>query len=119
MLTPTALLPFIPGGLDFAQSRALFRELGFVELWEGGDYVGFQHGAARFILQNYHNAAFAEQLMLKLEVPDLDAWWAEIEPKQLADRFPGVRIKPPTTFPWGREVNFIDLAGVCWHVGAA
>jgi hypothetical protein len=22
-------------------------------------------------------------------------------------------------FPWGREVHFIDLAGVCWHVGQA
>jgi hypothetical protein len=28
-----------------------------------------------------------------------------------------LRITPPTDFAWGREVNFIDLAGVCWHVG--
>jgi hypothetical protein len=33
-------------------------------------------------------------------------------------RFSGFRLKPPTDFPWGREVHFIDLAGVCWHVGA-
>jgi hypothetical protein len=33
------------------------------------------------------------------------------------DSFPQFRIKPPADFPWGREVNFIDLAGVCWHVG--
>ena len=25
----------------------------------------------------------------------------------------------PTDFPWGREVNIIDPAGVCWHVRQA
>jgi hypothetical protein len=43
--------------------------------------------------------------------------WAEVEPKQLAGRFVGFRINPPTVVAWGREVWFIDLLGVCWHVG--
>jgi hypothetical protein len=37
--------------------------------------------------------------------------------RELPTRFSGFRLKPPTDFPWGREVHFIDLAGVCWHVG--
>lgn len=117
MIEPTALLPFIPGGSDFAASRQLFRELGAVEEWDNSGYVGFRWGAAKFILQDYNEPSFAQNLMMKLVVPDLDSWWAQIEPKQLPEKFPGFRIKPPADFPWGREVNFIDLAGVCWHVG--
>jgi hypothetical protein len=116
---PLALLPFVPGGRDFARSRELFRELGFAESWAGGGYVGFRCGAAQFILQDFDQLAFAENLMLKLVVPDLDAWWAAVAAKGLPDRFPGFRIEPPKAFPWGREVTFIDLAGVCWHVGPA
>ena len=117
MTEPTALLPFVPGGADFAKSRELFRALGFVETFDAGDVVGMAWGGAKFILQNYNDKHFAENLMMKLEVPDLDAWWALVEPKQLAEKFPGFRIKPPTVVPWGRESVFIDLAGVCWHVG--
>jgi len=117
MVELIALLPFVPGGKDFARSRELFGELGFEELWASGGYVGFRCGGAKFILQDFNVPSFAENMMLKIEVADLDAWWASIEAKRLAERFPGFRIKPPTDFPWGREVNFIDLAGVCWHVG--
>ena len=114
---PVGLVPFVPGGSDFASSLALFLEIGFEELWSSEGYVGLQHGDAKFILQDFDKKDFAENLMLKLEVSDLDAWWAEIDAKDLPGRFPGFRVKPPTEFPWGREVHFIDLAGVCWHVG--
>jgi hypothetical protein len=117
--TPVGLLPFVPSGGDFEKSRALFHALGFVEEWAGGGYVGFAHGPARFILQDFNDATFASNLMIKIEVADLDAWWREVEPMDLPGRFPGLRIKPPFDFPWGREVHFIDLAGVCWHVGPA
>lgn len=117
MTEPTALLPFIPGGADFALSRQLFRELGAIEEQASQGYVTFRWGQARFILQDFNDAAFASNLMMRLEVADLDQWWAQIEPKQLPEKFPGFRIKPPADYPWGREVNFIDLAGVCWHVG--
>jgi hypothetical protein len=46
---PTAILPFIPGGADFARSRELFRELGCVEQGDAGDLVGMGWGGARFI----------------------------------------------------------------------
>ena len=39
-----------------------------------------------------------------------------VSKKGLDQTYPGFRINPPKQFPWGREVNFIDLAGVCWHV---
>jgi len=51
-------------------------------------------------------------------VPDVDRWWEVVSRKRLEQAYPGFRIKPPTDFPWGREIHFVDLAGVCWHVGA-
>ena len=118
-LAARALMPFIPGGKDFAASRSLFAELGFIEQWENGGYVGLRCGEAQFILQDFENESFAQNLMVKLVVPDLDGWWDAVSRRNLEAAFPGVRLKPPTLFPWGREVNLIDLAGVCWHIGEA
>ena len=79
--------------------------------------AGFRNGGAQFILQKYDVKAFAENFMVRLNVPDLDAWWQAISQLDVEHKYPGVRIKPPVDFPWGREVHFIDLAGVCWHIG--
>lgn len=121
MASPLAALSiacFVPSGPNYAASRQLFAELGFVERWENDGYTGFTSGSATFILQNFDHRVMAENLMLRLEVPDLDAWWHAAAALQLAERFPGFQIKPPTDYPWGREIHFIDLAGVCWHVAA-
>lgn len=116
-LSATSLLPFVPSGSQYDLSRRLFQDLGFEELWENDGYAGFRCGGARFILQRFDNRGFAENFMVRLNVPDLDAWWAAVSQKNLEGTYPAFRIKPPQSFPWGREVNFIDLAGVCWHVG--
>jgi hypothetical protein len=50
------------------------------------------------------------------EVNDLDVYWSELEPKDLDGSFAGVKVRPPTDFPWGREIHIIDPGGVCWHV---
>jgi hypothetical protein len=117
-LTVTSLAPFVPSGADYEASRRLFRELGFTEEWENDGYAGFRSGDARFILQRLDARDFASNYMLRIVVPDLDAWWQAIAARNLDVTFPGFRIKPPADFPWGREVNFIDLAGVCWHVAS-
>jgi hypothetical protein len=116
-LRASSLIPFIPGGRDYAASRRLFADLGFDELWESGGYAGFKNGEAEFILQDFRDDAFASNLMMKLVVPDLDRWWETVSRLRLDQTYPGFGVKPPEEFPWGREVHFIDLAGVCWHVG--
>lgn len=105
---------FVPSGSDFGASRQLFLELGFSVVWEAKDYVGFENNGCRFILQNYDVKEFAENLMMRVTVDDLDAFWQRISEKNLNERF-GVKLTAPTDFPWGREVNLIDIAGVCWH----
>jgi len=117
-LRAKSLLPFVPSGKEYDLSRLLFKDLGFREVWENDGYAGFRCGDAQFILQRIDNPDLAQNFMLRLNVSNLDAWWQVIADKRLDETYPTFRIKPPEDFPWGREVHFIDLAGVCWHVGA-
>ena len=110
--------PFIPSGGNFPASKKLFLELGFKIIRESGDYIFFENNGCRFILQNYNAREFAENLMMRITVDDLDEFWREMSEKNLPEKF-GVKLSEPIDFPWGREVNLIDIAGVCWHFSAA
>ena len=112
----TALYPFVPSGPEFAAAIAFFAELGFEKQWENGGFAGLRFGAATFILQEIEVPEWQKNQMLVYEVDNLEAYWAEIDAKDLPGRFPGARTRPPTDFPWGREIHIIDPAGVCWHV---
>jgi hypothetical protein len=105
---------FVPSGADFSASRQLFLALGFTIRWEADDYIGFENNGCRFILQNFDNKHFAENFMMSVKIDDLDEFWEKISELNLSEKY-GVKLKEPTNFPWGREVNMIDIAGVCWH----
>jgi hypothetical protein len=109
-----ALQPFVPSGDDFEGSKKLFQALGFTVRWDAGDYISFEKDGCRFILQKFDNRSFAENFMLTVQVDNVDAFWKEINEKDLAGRF-GIKISPPAQMPYGKECNVIDLAGVCWH----
>ena len=110
----SSLEPFVPSGNNFESSRQLFEELGFTVSWDAGDYVGFQKDASRFILQKFDNREFAENFMISVKVDSVDALKQMIEDKKLPEKF-GIRIAGPMQQSYGRELNLIDLAGVCWH----
>jgi hypothetical protein len=116
-LSALALLPFVPSGSDYEGSRRLFVDLGFEEVWENSGYASFRNGGAQFILQKFDDEKFASNFMIRINVVNLDAWWEAVSQKRLDTKYPAFRINPPADFLWGREVNFIDLAGVCWHIG--
>lgn len=109
-----SLQPFVPSGKDFDSAKQFFLELGFTISWDAGDYVSFENNGCRFILQNFNNKEFAENLMLTVGVPNADEFRKEVIEKKLPEKF-GIRIGEVSNEPYGREVNIIDLAGVCWH----
>ncbi len=115
----TALIPFVPSGPDFDLALAFFAELGFAAVWRNADIAGLRFGGAYFMLQNVNVQVWQENQMLTLEVDDLDLYWCEVDALELPSRYSGVRTRPPTDFPWGREVHIIDPAGVCWHIRQA
>ncbi len=109
-----SLRPFVPSGADFESARDFFVALGFNLEWDMGDYAGFDNNGCRFILQRYDHKEFAENFMLSVGVADADAFRAEVIEKGLPEKF-GIRIGAVANMPYGREVNIIDKAGVCWH----
>ena len=112
----TTLYPFVPSGPQFKTSIAFFAELGFEKAWEDGGLAGLRFGGAYFILQDIDVPEWQRNQMVTFEVDRLEEYWREIEAKDLPGRFAGVKLKPPTDFPWGREIHLIDPGGVCWHV---
>ena len=109
-----SLEPFIPSGTDFEKSKQLFQELGFNINWEAGGYIGFENDGCKFILQNYSNKEVAQSLMINIKISNAEEFWAFVTEKKLAEWF-GIRITKPIQQPYGKEVNVIDIAGVCWH----
>jgi hypothetical protein len=112
----TTLYPFVPSGGHFARSIEFFAALGFETQWQAGGLAGLRFGGAYFLLQDIDVPEWQRNQMITFEVNDLDAYWAELQAKDLETVFPAVKFRPPTEFPWGREIHIIDLAGVCWHV---
>jgi hypothetical protein len=112
----TTLYPFVPSGRDFARSLAFFAALGFDALWRHDGLAGLRFGGAYFLLQDIDVPEWQKNQMITFEVADLDAYWSDLEAQDLASSFLGVKVRPPTQFPWGREIHLIDPGGVCWHV---
>ena len=109
-----SLEPFVPSGKDFEKSKQFFQELGFKIAWDTGDYAGFETDGCKFILQKYDHKEFAENLMITVKIDNAEDFWKSVTEKDLAGKF-GIRIGKPTKQPYGKEVNVIDIAGVCWH----
>jgi len=109
-----SLQPFVPSGKEFEKSKQLFQALGFKINWDAGDYTGFQRDECKFILQNFYAKDFAENFMITVNVESADEFYKEVKEKKLEEKF-GIKIGEPSNQPYGREVNIIDIAGVCWH----
>jgi hypothetical protein len=109
-----SLQPFVPSGSHFEGSKQFFQELGFTIRWDGGDYVGFENNSCVFILQKFENREFAENFMISVGIENADEFRKMVLDKKLPEKF-GIKIGNVSDMPYGREVNIIDLAGVCWH----
>jgi hypothetical protein len=106
--------PFVPSGSNFEGSKQFFQELGFTINWEVDGVVGFQCDDSRFILQRYDVPEFAQNFMLSVKVSSIEEFRQNVLDKKLPEKY-GIRISQIKQQPYGREVNVIDLAGVCWH----
>jgi hypothetical protein len=106
--------PFVPSGANFEAARQFFQDLGFQINWEVDGYIGFQYDECRFILQRFDKKEFADNFMLSVKVSSVEEFRAMVLEKKLPETY-GIRIGQITQQPYGREVNVIDVAGVCWH----
>src|SRR5215831_5753795 len=92
----TALYPFVPSGAQFERAIEFFAELGFAKQWRHEGLAGLRFDGAYFMLQDINVPVWQENQMIVFEVADLDAYWAEIDTKDLPARLPGTKFRPPT-----------------------
>jgi hypothetical protein len=109
-----SLSPFVPSGSKFEESKQLFQELGFKLIWAEGGMAGFGANGCNFMLQHFENKEFAENFMVSVRVDSAAEFRNMVIEKKLPERF-GIRVGEVTQQPYGKEVNIIDIAGVCWH----
>lgn len=109
-----SLEAFVPSGSNYEGSKNFFQELGFNLTWDAGGYAGFEKNGCRFILQHYEQKNFAENFMLSVRVDNVAEFRQMVLEKELPQKY-GIRIGEISQQPYGKEVNIIDIAGVCWH----
>jgi hypothetical protein len=113
-----SIRPFVPAK-NFQTSNRFYKQLGFTvdgEFPDGGGAI-LRLGSSTFILQNFYVKELAENYMMQLIVPDIDAWWKHIQALKLEENFDVAAPKPPTMQAWGILVSYmVDPSGVLWHV---
>ena len=107
---------------DFDLSKQFYQDLGFTLCWSSQDMAELHWGdhgrpaKASFLLQRFDVPGFAENLQMHLLVKDVDAWWAELQRRQIVEKY-GVRAEPPEDRPWGlRDFVLVDPSGVLWRI---
>jgi hypothetical protein len=109
-----SIQPIVPSGNDFEKSKQLFIELGFRMTWCDSDYADFVSDECKFVLQRLDKSEFAQNYMLIVDIDSAAEFRSMALNKNLAEKF-GIRISEVNQQPYGKEVNIIDIAGVCWH----
>jgi uncharacterized glyoxalase superfamily protein PhnB len=84
--------------------------------WSDKSLAYMHHGNTSFFLQNFYVKELADNFMMHLLVEDVDAWWANVQEKQIAPKY-RVSILPPEQRPWKmRDFVLIDPSGVLWRI---
>ena len=73
-LHATEIKAFVPAR-NFARSLQFYTDLGFEVAWQSGDLACLHVGASSFLLQQFYVREHAENFMMHLLVPDVEAWW--------------------------------------------
>jgi 2-C-methyl-D-erythritol 4-phosphate cytidylyltransferase/2-C-methyl-D-erythritol 4-phosphate cytidylyltransferase/2-C-methyl-D-erythritol 2,4-cyclodiphosphate synthase len=109
------LRAFVPAQ-DFARSQAFYADLGFTREFAQPGLAGFRMGRTAFLLQDFHVPEHTANVVMHLTLPDLDAFWTQIQRNGLVDTY-GVRAEPPQTRPWGLvDMTLTDPSGVLWRI---
>ena len=118
-LTVAEIKAFVPAR-DFACSKQFYEDLGFTIAWSSDDLAYLHHGNASFLLQNFYEAAHADNFMMHMLVEDLPAWWRHVVSLDLPARYAVESPRAPKRETWGLDVAYVfDPSGVLWHIAAA
>jgi len=111
------MMTFVPSGSNYELAIQFYQDLGFEVDWKSDELALIRIEAFRFFLQKFENKEMQNNFMMNLEVESVEDWWKKIEGLKLKEKYPGIKLKAPETYPWGKkEIHLIDPAGVLWHI---
>ena len=109
------LKAFIPSK-NFKHSKQFYQDLGFTLAWCADDLAYLRLRTCSFLLKDFYQQELAENLVMHLLVPDVDAWWEQIYKRGIVGSY-NVRMTPLVQQPWGmREFTLTDPSGVLWRI---
>jgi len=107
---------------DFEVSKQFYQDIGFTLCWSNGGLAYLHHGPhgkpgkPGFLLHDHYVREFAENLQMHLLVEDVDAWWGQIQARQISQKY-GVAIGSPEDRDWKmRDFTLFDPCGVLWRI---
>jgi hypothetical protein len=107
---------------DFEVSKQFYQDIGFTLCWNTAGLALLHYGPhdvlglPAFLLQNHYVKEFAENLQMQLMVKDVDAWWTEIQARQIPQKYT-VLAEPPADREWKiRDFVLFDPSGVLWRI---
>lgn len=77
----------------------------------------FHHGSCSFLLQDFYEKPFADNLMMHLLVEDIHSWHKQVLASKVVSEL-GLNVSEVIEQPWGM-LDFVlhDPSGVLWRVG--
>jgi len=114
-LLANSLLPFVPSG-KITRRVATVRRAGFEERWESGRLRRISQPAGEFILQRFDDEHFAQNFWYGL-TSTIWTGGGPYFPEDLGSYLSGRSVQWSDRPSVGTRSQFIDLAGVCWHIG--
>lgn len=109
------LKAFVPAK-NFELSKRFYQDIGFTLASDSDGFAYFHYEDVSFLLRNFYVKELAENFMMHLLVEDVDAWWAEIQARSIAEKY-GVQILPPEQRPWRmHDFVLLDPSGVLWRI---
>lgn len=119
-ITPTTLAvteikAFVPAR-DYELSKRFYVDLGFTMAFSDAEIAYFHCGDCSFLLQCFYVRTLADNFMMHLLTPDVDAWWAHVQRADIEKKY-GVRVTPVELQPWAmRDFTVTDPSGVLWRI---
>jgi len=115
-LNTIELKAFVPAK-DFDLSKEFYSDLGFTKSSDSDGIAYFHHGSCSFLLQDFYEKEFAENLMMHLLVEDIRSWHQSIKDSRIESKY-GIKVSDVTKQPWGMlDFVVIDPSGVLWRFG--
>ena len=85
-LNTIELKAFVPAK-DFDLSKEFYSDLGFTKSSDSDGIAYFHHGSCSFLLQDFYEKAFAENLMMHLLVEDIHSWHQSIKDSRIESKY--------------------------------